>query len=330
MKKIDYTQVVEDGAYANVGACIVDLMAAIRAIGIFLIVEELLINQVLSIIPRDCGRVNLVADSYREIFWKKSTSAARGEGFTILKSAKVKIQGTSAFRHENENKSLLIKLFSKWFIDSKRKTLNALRRTSLYLSTEGYCQQLPISDVTSIDNLMSKHEEADFRLMVHAKHAIDSNIPVIIRWLSADTNTFVMALTSFYSTNLILDSGTGAGRKIIRVSDVEIEEGNRNALISFHPFTRCEQTSSFFHKRKTTSWKTMNSKSRFKEVMTRLGENNSVDDDLYRTLGKCVCTMYGDGRTKAFNGLRSTSSLWSRTEKISMWACQPSRLAKPL
>ena len=53
MKIIDYTQVVEDGAYANVGACIVDLMAAIRAIGIFLIVEELLIDQVLSIIPRE-------------------------------------------------------------------------------------------------------------------------------------------------------------------------------------------------------------------------------------------------------------------------------------
>ena len=70
MKKIDYTQVVEDGAYANVGACIVDLMAAIRAIGIFLIVEELLINQVLSIIPRDCGRVNLVADSTGKSFGK--------------------------------------------------------------------------------------------------------------------------------------------------------------------------------------------------------------------------------------------------------------------
>ena len=97
-KIIDYTQVVEDGAYANVGAFIVDLMAVIRAAGIFLTVEELLINRVLSIIPRDCGRVDLVADSYREISWENSTSAARGEGsFTILKSAKVKIQDTNAF-----------------------------------------------------------------------------------------------------------------------------------------------------------------------------------------------------------------------------------------
>ena len=78
MKIIDYAQVVEDGAYTNVDAYIVDLMAGIRVVGIFLTVEELLINRKLSIIPRDCRRVYLVADSYWEISWENSTSAARG------------------------------------------------------------------------------------------------------------------------------------------------------------------------------------------------------------------------------------------------------------
>ena len=95
---------------------------------------------------------------------------------------------------------------------------------------------------------MLKHEETDFRLMVHMKHAIDSNSSVIIWSHSADTHThththahiFVIALASFYSTNLILDSGTGTGRKIVQISDVEIEEDNRNALISFHYFTECD------------------------------------------------------------------------------------------
>ena len=75
---------------------------------------------------------------------------------------------------------------------------------------------------------MLKQEEADFRLMVHAKHAIDSNNPVIIWSNSADTYThFVIAMALFYSTNLILDSGTGPGRKIVQISDVEIEEDSR-------------------------------------------------------------------------------------------------------
>ena len=233
----------------------------------------------------------------------------------------------------NMNMKISLKLFFNWLIDSKRKTSNTLKTTSLYLSKEGYYQRLPISDVSSIDRLMLKHEEADFRLMVHAKHAIDSKSPVIIWSHSADKDIFIMALTSFYSTNLILDSGTGAGRNIVRIMpDVEIEEDNRNVLISFLCFTECDYTSSLFCKGKTTSRRAMNSKSHFKEVMIRLGENNSVDDNLCRKLGKFGCTMYGVGYAKDINAIRfnKLSSIWSRIEKISMWACHPCRLAKPL
>ena len=109
-------------------------MATIRAVGNFSTIEEL-INQVLSIIPRDCKRVDLMAGSYREISWKNSTRAARGEGsFTILLSAKAKIQDSNALLHENENKSKLIKLFFDLLIDNRKKALNSLRTTSYYLS----------------------------------------------------------------------------------------------------------------------------------------------------------------------------------------------------
>ena len=177
---------------------------------------------------------------------------------------------------------------------------------------------------------MSNHEAADFRLMVHAKHAINSNNSVIIRSHSADADIFIMALTSLYSTNLILDSGTGVGRKIIQMSDAEVEEDNRNALISFHSVTGCDYNSSFFGKGETTSWKTLNSKSRFKEVMTRLGENDSVDDDLCRTLGKFVCTIYGGGRAKDINALRFNKLTVKQSRENKYVALPPCRLAKPL
>ena len=47
----------------------------------------------------------------------------------------------------------------------------------------------------------------------------------------------------------------------------------------------------------------MNSKPSFKEAMTRLGENDSADDHLCRTLGEFVCTVYGGGRAKDVNTL---------------------------
>ena len=38
--------------------------------------------------------------------------------------------------------------------------------------------------------------------------------------------------------------------------------------------------------------------------MTRLGENDSVDDDLCTTLGEFLCTMYGGGCAKDINAFQ--------------------------
>ena len=38
--------------------------------------------------------------------------------------------------------------------------------------------------------------------------------------------------------------------------------------------------------------------------MARLGENDSIDDNISKTLGKFVCTVYGGRRAKDVNGLR--------------------------
>ena len=101
--------------------------------------------------------------------------------------------------------------------------------------------------------------------------------------------------------------------------DVEIKEDNKNSLISLHSFTGCHYISTFFRKRKrkTTNWKTMNSKSRFKKVMGKLSEHDLVDYEISRTLGKFVCPIMMlmlDVRNISMP-LDSTSLLWSRTEK---------------
>ena len=47
----------------------------------------------------------------------------------------------------------------------------------------------------------------------------------------------------------------------------------------------------------------MNSKSRFKKAMARLGEHDLVDDEISRTLGKFVCPMYDARCAKYVNAL---------------------------
>ena len=322
MKIIYFTQVVEDDAYANNGAYTVVLMTTIWAGGSFLR-EEKLINQVLSIIPRDCRRTDLVADSHREISWKNSTRAARVEGsFTILKLAKAKIQDTNAFLHENENKCQLIKLFFDWFIDNRRKRLNSLRTTSLYLFVEGYCQRLSISDVSFIGSLVSTHEEVDFRLMVQVKHAIDSNSPVVIRSHSGVTDIFLVILTSFYSANLILTSGTGARRKILQMSDVEVEEDNRNALLVFKP-----SSGEIIPLQVGKQW-TANLVLRkwWQDLVKMTQLMITFVEHLANLFAQCMVVDV----QKMSIPFDSTNSLRSRTEKINMWTCLPCSLAKSL
>ena len=72
----------------------------------------------------------------------------------------------------------------------------------------------------------------------------------------------------------------------------------------------------------------MNSKSRFREVMARPGENDSVDDDLCRTFREFISTLCGGGRAKDVNALRFNKL--TVKHKISMWTYQPYRLANPL
>ena len=153
IKTFDYTQVVEDDAYANVDAYIYSTRTKYYPSFPEIVEEEPWWKTVTT-----------------KSLNKNSTRAVRGErSFTILNSTKDKIRHTNAFLHENKNKSQLIKLFFIWLTDNRTKILNTPRTTSLYLPQKDIANNCWISHVSSIDSLVSTHEEADFRLMVHPK-----------------------------------------------------------------------------------------------------------------------------------------------------------------
>ena len=107
-------------------------------------------------------------------------------------------------------------------------------------------------------------------------------------------------MTSFYLTSLIIDTGTGARKKIVQEERlyVNIEEDNRNALIGFLVFTGCDYISLFFCQGTHTCCNKINSKSCFKEVMARLWVKGSVDKNRSKTLGEFKCAIYGGGHVR--------------------------------
>ena len=295
LKVIDLEVTSADEAYTGVEAFVLDIMASVRTVGIFTTIEEL-IWKVLNTVPKQIKRVDLLADSYRQISWKNQTHDSRGTtGSVIVKSAKTKIRDINIFLRNNSNKSQMIDIFFEWVVEHKLTVLSFLKTTQLYMSKEDWCVLVTAEETRLIEELASSHEEADFRLMVHASHSLLSGLRTIIRSPSGDTDILIMAISLFATekTMLLIDSGTGTNQKIFHLKDISIDEDERKALIGFHAFTGCDYSSSFFRKGKPTCWKLMLTKARFIKAMQAIGENEHPDGPLHDELVKYVCALYG-------------------------------------
>ena len=90
-----------------------------------------------------------------------------------------------------------------------------------------------------VPELQSDHEEADTRILLHAKHALHDHDNVVIR--SPDTDVFVLAVDHKCSINasLYFVTGTGNNCRIIDINKIQEELGSdlSLALIGFHSFT---------------------------------------------------------------------------------------------
>lgn len=92
---------------------------------------------------------------------------------------------------------------------------------------------------TLVPELLSDHEEADTRMILHASHASRSAYEHII--LRSDTDVFVISLnaSSFINGSLYLLTGSGKSKRVIPVTSIQRKHGQKmcSALIGFHAFT---------------------------------------------------------------------------------------------
>ena len=111
---------------------------------------------------------------------------------------------------------------------------------------------------------VSQYEEADVRIILHMKHALDcGHKNIIVR--TSDTDVLVLIIGHFHELKEIfsglrvtVDFGTGKTRKLFDVKRI-CEKLGRNksiALPVFHSFTGTDTTSAFREKGKKTAWST--------------------------------------------------------------------------
>ncbi|XP_028410493.1 uncharacterized protein LOC114533190 [Dendronephthya gigantea] len=304
-------------------ALIVDAMAVLQVMkGKWKTFGELAdsIFAILIKLARQCNatRLDFVADRYPVVSIKNTERGRRAEKGV----QRIRIFGKDQpipkqwkkFMSCGENKESLMSFLSEHWRTYQSSQLAGV--STMYVTCKEKC--FVLSCCTSESNpvlslhcgaLESNHEEADTRLLLHAKHAMDTNDAVIIK--SPDTDVFLLCTamqSSLGSKDLFMMTGTGSKCRTIHVNEVSNALGREfcRCLLGFHAFSGSDCTSSFYGKGKVKAWKTLIDNPRFFETFSTLGSNFPPTEALVSELNEFTCLLYGDKVSTSVNDCRYT------------------------
>ena len=190
------------------------------------------------------SRIDFVCDRYPEKSIKnleRDKRAVDGANVIRIYSEQQRVpRQWKKFLASGENKEEIMKfIFNCW----RNADPRALKGVEVFLAHEDKCHKLTelLGDMscTEIEELSSDHEEADTRMIAHARHASLSYFNVIVK--SPDTDVFFIALnaTNDIFANLFFETGKGNSRRIISLNKIKQHIGEQwcSSLIGFHAFT---------------------------------------------------------------------------------------------
>ena len=296
----------------NSTCCIVDGMSVVQKLNVQNNTFGEVSSSVLKAVLRDgdkCQRIDVVFDVYLETSIKDAERQKRGSGTGIKFSSIVpghKIKKWRSFLSEADNKTRLIQfLVSDWKSSSKRELI--LDKV-LVVTCGTRCWKITSDDSSEIVELESSHEEADTRLLLHAKHAADSGYRNIIV-VSEDTDVFVLLLSfaKDISAALYQKRGTKTRTQFTNISQLRVALGDVvcGALIGFHAFSGCDAVSAFVGRGKIGPLGRMKSNNVFLDTFTSLGDTWEFSAETFRILQHFTCLMYAPTtKTVLVNELR--------------------------
>ena len=123
---------------------------------------------------------------------------------------------------------------------------------TLYVSLFRKCVKITSEKVVGATELTSNQEEADSKIALHCSHALKETCKnVFVKSPSGEIDILVILLSTIRELDrVILDSGTGKYRQATFLSNFQLNDVERNALLGFHSSTGNDYVSSFFHKGK--------------------------------------------------------------------------------
>ena len=246
------------------------------------------------------SRIDIVFDVYRENSIKTAEREGRGESSGLAHGnivAGQKIQQWRRLLRSSTSKTALIKfLCEAWKNDPYPEKLGS---KVLFITCEKQCFKVTKEGSEAIDELTTTQEEADTRMLLHAKHASSNYKSIVI--VTEDTDVFIICVAIFrqISSHMYIQCGTKNRFRHIDISKIgqSLGENTCKALQGMHAFTGCDSVSAFSGRGKVSALKLVMKGGRLQKAMAGLGKTWTLSEELFTLLQEFTCKMYASQTT---------------------------------
>ena len=190
----------------------------------------------------------------------------------------------------------------------KSDFLSLLGERCLFVTFKSECTRISEDSINIVHDLTWMHEEADTRLLFHAKHASRQNCDsILVVTPDTDIAMLFLAFSRQITSNLYLRTLTGNKVKIWNINDIKRNLTPRlsnnvsssindvcDALIGLHAYTGCDSVSAFAGKGKTKAVKLLLNSDDFIMLFKQLGSDWDITDDQRNRLEQFTCELYGE------------------------------------
>ena len=151
------------------------------------------------------------------------------------------------------------------------------------------------SSVAVEHNLRSDHEEADTRLLLHAKHAANTHPRIVIQ--SPDTDVAVLSIAHFEDLScqeLWFKTGVKDRQRYIPIHDIHLSFGRlvSKCLLLFHALTGCDSTSALSGIRKKKTWNVLFKNEWIQQDLSNFGKNPVIEEFEQKVAESFICSIY--------------------------------------
>ena len=164
----------------------------------------------------------------------------------------------------------------------------------MFVTSSDRCIKLTESGWQEITDLQSTQEEANTRILLHAKHAAET-IPALI-CITEYTDVFIicLGLCQDVNINIFIRCGSKLTFRLVDITKPAAALGRDvcTALLGFHPWTGCDAISAFAGQGKLKALKILLREQKFIDAFATLGSSWNVANELFCIIEECVCQLY--------------------------------------